>query len=280
MDFIARNTALISYFETAAREKKLSHAYLFHGPSSVGKATFALRLARLLENDLPETTRVLSDCLHISSSGDIGIDDVRGAQAFLRQKPFVSPYRTLIIDGADSLTHQASNALLKTLEEPHRTSLIFLIASSPDSLSSTILSRVQQYYFAPLLEDAVREWLVASGISSSSALSLATASAGLPGLAWRMAYDESLKNNLAKADLFLRTAPSAIKNTIKELVADDDFSLKAFVEPLLLSATIAYRAHKLPASTVVKIASFDRLIHQYNVSPRIQLTALLQDIAS
>lgn len=71
----------------------------------------------------------------------IGIAQIKELQKNLYQKPHSSPYKAIIITSAETLTVEAQNALLKTLEEPPEHALIFLLASSKEAFLPTILSR-------------------------------------------------------------------------------------------------------------------------------------------
>ena len=73
----------------------------------------------------------------------IGIGQIRNIIEFLSRKPLQSPHLVVVVHSADLLTLPAQNALLKTLEEPPPSVLIYLISPHPDALLPTILSRVQ-----------------------------------------------------------------------------------------------------------------------------------------
>ena len=76
-------------------------------------------------------------------------------------RPFEGSARFFIIDDADKMNDSASNALLKTLEEPPpTTSHIFLITSRPDSLLPTIRSRCQTLRFAPVESEKIEKFLI------------------------------------------------------------------------------------------------------------------------
>lgn len=83
------------------------------------------------------------DTLKIYPETSIGIEEVRQIQSFLSKKPIQSPQNMVLIYDANLLTIPAQNALLKTLEEPPGNAKIYLITTHPDTLLSTILSRVQ-----------------------------------------------------------------------------------------------------------------------------------------
>ncbi|MEK7196012.1 MAG: hypothetical protein AAB659_02135, partial [Patescibacteria group bacterium] len=129
-------------FTRLAKKGNLFHGYIFFGEKSVGKAAFARNLANLLEfgefrESEESNKRVLTEAFVISSlaeSESIGIDEIRDLKHFLYSKPVNSVYRMAIIDGADQLTNQAQNAILKISEEPPETGLIIMVLENPDSL--------------------------------------------------------------------------------------------------------------------------------------------------
>lgn len=84
------------------------------------------------------------DLLLISEEDSIGINQIRQIKTFLSKKSWQSQStKTVIIYQADTMTPQAQNAFLKTLEEPPANSLIIITASNKNSLIPTIISRCQ-----------------------------------------------------------------------------------------------------------------------------------------
>ena len=78
---------------------------------------------------------------------------------FLSERPSASAYRTVIIDGADNLTDQAQNALLKVSEEPPAHGLLILIVDNPENLLPTLQSRFHKVYFPRLSEEKIAGYL-------------------------------------------------------------------------------------------------------------------------
>ena len=90
------------------------------------------------------------DIIRISGEGSIGIAEIRELQHHLNRKPVSKPQKIAFIENADTLTVEAQNALLKTLEDPPGSALIFLSCqSTSDNLLPTILSRCQTIYLPP-----------------------------------------------------------------------------------------------------------------------------------
>ena len=129
----------------------LFHAYLFFGEDEEEILNFSNKLANFLENDIfEEPNRFLNDFLTIkkNENGNIGIDEVRGLQKFLYDKPVASKKRTAIVFGAENMTDEAQSAILKLIEEPPQRALVVLISRNDDLLLPTIISRVHRIYFS------------------------------------------------------------------------------------------------------------------------------------
>ena len=113
---------------------------------------------------------------------NILVDAVRDLEKEANFRPYQAKARFLLIDDADKMNNQASNALLKTLEEPPSTAYIFLITSRPNALLPTILSRCQTIRFAPIPTDEIAEHLLKTKkFSPDDAAILANLSAGSIG---------------------------------------------------------------------------------------------------
>lgn len=143
----------------------LAHAYLFHGPSQAGKFTLAQNFANLLQCE-HDFCGICSTCKQFASGqhldtviwpdqgeGDLGVEAVRELIAHLSQTS-QSPYKLCLIENVERFTTEASNALLKLLEEPSADTIFFLTSSSLLKLLPTIISRCRLLRFS-LLDDAV-----------------------------------------------------------------------------------------------------------------------------
>jgi len=140
---------------------KIAHAYLFSGPRGIGKTTTARILAKALnckEGPAPQPCNKCISCIEISrgSSLDVleidgasnrGIDEIRALRENVKFAPVASRYKIYIIDEAHQITHDAFNALLKTLEEPPRHIVFVLATTQPEKIPPTILSRCQRFSF-------------------------------------------------------------------------------------------------------------------------------------
>lgn len=159
-------TNAITILRNALIYGRLAHAYLFVGPEGVGKHLTAVMLAKAMNCQWPSESGDCCErcpsCIKINSSNHadvilvepdgemIKIDQIRGLQRRLHYRPMEGGRRACLIDPADKMNEAASNALLKTLEEPPEETHLFLITSRPHRLLSTIQSRCQWVKFKPL----------------------------------------------------------------------------------------------------------------------------------
>ena len=141
---------------------KIPHALLFYGPKGSGKTSAARIIAKLVNCTNPkangEPCNKCEQCLSISKGVNIdvieldaashrGIDDVRMIKDAVKLSPAKAKKKVYIIDEAHMLTTEASNALLKTLEEPPEHVLFILATTNPEKLIDTIKSRTVNINF-------------------------------------------------------------------------------------------------------------------------------------
>jgi DNA polymerase-3 subunit delta' len=91
--------------------------------------------------------------------GQIKVSVIRGLEESLSYKPFEGSYKIAVIDNADKMNQEASNAFLSTLEAPPSQSILILVSSRPEMLLATIRSRCQRISFTPLPLDAMTDLL-------------------------------------------------------------------------------------------------------------------------
>jgi DNA polymerase-3 subunit delta' len=159
----------VSFLKSAAENNKISHAYLFSGSQSVGKK-FAATLFTAAVNCENGGCGVCESCtailkglpplLNIFPVGRrITISQIQEAKHWLELKPGSGVRQFLIIDEIDLMNKEASNALLKTLEEPLGDSCIIGITHRPQNLLPTVRSRFQSVGFSFLSGPSVKEIL-------------------------------------------------------------------------------------------------------------------------
>lgn len=173
---------LVRAFQGVLERGRLAHAYLFVGPEGIGKRRFAIELAKTLMCEKPpsaEEGRAACDmcpaCLQVDAGThpdyqylgipegkhEFPIELMQEVIGHLALKPARGRHRVAIIDDADTLSEEAANCFLKTLEEPPPSSLLILLGSSPDRQLPTILSRCQLIRFRPLPDEVIAERLLA-----------------------------------------------------------------------------------------------------------------------
>lgn len=170
--------------------ERVPNSLLFAGPEGVGKKQFAIELARSfvcqssilacgtcsackrvgLFNTPTSDKGEDYDSVFFGEHSDVGIvipfkrnlrvGAIRALEMQSNYRPYEARARVFIIDDADKMNDAASNALLKTLEEPPSTTYLILITSRPDALLSTIRSRCQTIRFAPVVESEIEDLLI------------------------------------------------------------------------------------------------------------------------
>ena len=148
----------------AIQSNRVAHAYIFSGVRGVGKTTTARILAKALNcvkgptaepDGTCDSCREISagtslDVLEIDAASNRGIDQIRELREMVRYAPATSRYKIVILDEAHQLTDEASNALLKTLEEPPERVIFILATTRSEDLVETIKSRAQLFQFRSL----------------------------------------------------------------------------------------------------------------------------------
>ena len=193
----------------AILNRRVPHAYLFTGIAGVGKTSLGIAIAASLncrERKGAEACGECSSCRQIMNGhfpelfvirpeGDvIKIDQIREAQDSMRFAPMAGGHRVIILDQADTMTEEAANAFLKTLEEPPNSNLLILNAVEPANLLPTIVSRCQKVRFAPLAVETIAGYLVNEmGIRRETATVLARLAEGSLGKAIAMAEGDFLE---------------------------------------------------------------------------------------
>ena len=114
---------------------------------------------------------------------ELTVDQIRDLSAWLVLPPQLGRAQVALIDPADELNVAASNALLKTLEEPGERRHLILVSSRPARLSATIRSRCQRIEFHLPPREQAQAWLAGQGLSAKVAGAALDAASGNPGLA-------------------------------------------------------------------------------------------------
>jgi DNA polymerase III subunit gamma/tau len=157
----------------AIKKDRVAHAYIFSGARGVGKTTAARILAKALNcvsGPTAEPCGVCDSCKEIAAGSSLdvieidaasnrGIDQIRELREMVRYAPAASRSKVVILDEAHMLTGEASNALLKTLEEPPERVIFVMATTQPEDLEDTIRSRSQHFHFRALTFNEITERL-------------------------------------------------------------------------------------------------------------------------
>jgi DNA polymerase-3 subunit gamma/tau len=148
----------------AIRQDRVAHAYIFSGARGVGKTTAARILAKALNCEKGPAEEPCGKCascqeiaagtsldvIEIDAASNRGIDQIRELRDMVRYAPAAARTKIVILDEAHMLTDEASNALLKTLEEPPDRVVFVMATTAPEELADTIRSRSQHFHFRTL----------------------------------------------------------------------------------------------------------------------------------
>jgi DNA polymerase III subunit delta' len=269
---------------------RVHHAYLFDGPDGVGKDRTAFGLAQALvcerrapgggdacgacgaclravprpgegrpvHPDVVVLERGLYDPAVIGRRTpelqDISIDQVRtlvlSRAAF---PPYEGRARVFVVRRAEELSPSASNALLKTLEEPGARTHFVLLSSSADSLAATTRSRTQRVRFGPLPDATVAELLTERGLARARADAISRLSGGSMTTALVLADAEAS----ARRDDFVSRAMAALEARDLGNVLELAEEAKRGDKPTLLDCLRALAA-ALVAQARANVAQPDR----------------------
>ncbi len=174
---IIGHTWAVDFLRRSIAGGHVAHAHLLGGPASVGKALLALRLAQALncETGGPDPCLSCRACKRIERGNytdvrvagmasqaaglkpdeaqrqkELKIDTIREWQADISLRPYEGRRRVFILHDAERLTEAASNAMLKTLEEPPPYATLILVANTAGDLMPTIVSRCQPLKLRPI----------------------------------------------------------------------------------------------------------------------------------
>ena len=236
-----RSTPAWAEWRSAREGTRMHHGWILAGRSGLGKRAFAMEAARdlvgaegdsnhpdILVLDHPpkddKEARKKADGKPYELARNIKVDQIRAMQRTLTTRATMGENRVIIIDPADDMEPSASNALLKSLEEPPTGTTMILVAHRPSRLLPTIRSRCRMLRFAPLGDAAIHAAIAEASPETGGDLRDAAvrAAGGSPGMA--MAY---LEHDLSRIDHLLR-------RIVEE--GDRDFTLRG-----ALSAAIGTR---------------------------------------
>lgn len=179
----------------ALQSGKISHAYLFSGPSGTGRAEMAGQFAKAIFclDDGWDACGLCLECRKfdhgnqsnlikvVPDGQSIKIDQVRELQRSLSYRSTQTGHIVYMIEQAEKMTQQAANSLLKFLEEPVSPIVAILITDNGQAVLPTIRSRTQWVPFLPISPESMLEILMVEGASPLLARAAVGLSSGLDG---------------------------------------------------------------------------------------------------
>jgi len=156
---------------------RISHSYMFLGQVGIGKKLFSKELAKAilcLDNtklEIGSYCNKCKSCIEFDSNNNpdficiepeeskIKIEQIRNMQLKVSEKPIISQNKIYIINDADTMTKEAQNCLLKTLEEPPEYVTIILIGKNEENFLTTIRSRCTKLHFDKITNEELKEYL-------------------------------------------------------------------------------------------------------------------------
>lgn len=144
---------VIKVLEAEAKSGNISHAYLFAGTRGTGKTS----VARIFAEEIGTSK---NDIYEIDAASNTSVDDIRSLNESVFTLPFDSKYKVYILDEVHMLSKSASNALLKTLEEPPAHVVFILATTETHKIPETVLSRCETFTFKKPSEDVLKKVVI------------------------------------------------------------------------------------------------------------------------
>jgi DNA polymerase-3 subunit gamma/tau len=198
---------IIRTLKNALKSGNLTHAYLFTGPRGTGKTSTARLLAKTVNCSNPKDGEPCNECLQcreitagtsfnvieIDAASNRGIENIRDLRERVTVPPVSGKYKVYVLDEAHMLTTEASNALLKTLEEPPPYAIFVLATTDVHKMLPTVLSRCQRFDFKRISTRQIVEHLA------------------------YVSEQEHIKLERAAAELIARTAAGGMRDALSLL---------------------------------------------------------------
>lgn len=267
---------VVDLLTQAIAHNRIAPGYLFAGPHGIGKRlaaecfvtqllqqrktqtgqdrTAGALLHRIQERNHPDLLWVEPTYMHQGKRLSIAeaqekklkrrappilrLEQIRDIAQFLSRPPLEAAQAVVVLDQADTMAESAANALLKTLEEPGKATLI-LIAPSVDSLLPTLISRCQTVAFRRLNPEAIAHILQQNGhgeiLNQPNILKLAQGSPGEAIASWQ--YLQALNETSSTLLTALQQPPTSLRQALtlaqaiaKELDAESQLWLIGYLQ--------------------------------------------------
>ncbi len=189
----------------------LGGTFILAGSDSLGKTT---ALESFLDKLIGTNNADIAELELLPDNKEIGVGQVREFSGRIALSSFGGHYRIGVVRSAETLSLEAANALLKTLEDARDQVIIFLLTTAPDLLPATVRSRSQTITFSSVSSTVLYDWLIESiGVTRPHAKNFSRLAGGRPGIAWSLAKDKKL---LEERLLPVRTFCQAVSISLPE----------------------------------------------------------------
>ncbi|MEO1816138.1 MAG: DNA polymerase III subunit delta' [Acetobacterium sp.] len=266
---IQGHQTITNHLAKEIKSSEVSHAYLFSGIDGIGKKKTAREFAKALlcQDQTGKACGHCPVCTQIdhenypdvkvigpkAGEASIKISQVREMISELSIKPYSGNWRINIIDGAERMTPEAQNSLLKSLEEPLSYNIFILITSQTQSILPTIRSRCQCYHFQPLsIFDMETIIFQEGGFDKTAVAEAVRAAGGSPGLALYLLNNSEIQKERTH---YLRELYSLLKGdeikvfTLAEVLSKDKATSQEMLEFLIhwfYEINLLLEGHPLP----------------------------------
>jgi DNA polymerase III subunit gamma/tau len=141
---------VVKVLEAESKSGNISHAYLFAGTRGTGKTSAARIFASAIGTSK-------NDIYEIDAASNTSVEDIRSLNESVHTLPFESKYKVYILDEVHMLSKSASNALLKTLEEPPAHVVFILATTETHKIPETVLSRCEVFTFKKPTQETLKK---------------------------------------------------------------------------------------------------------------------------
>lgn len=149
---VCSQEAIIRILTQQLNKHEIKNCYLFCGASGCGKTTIARIFANLINNHIGTP-------IEIDGASNNGVDNVKQICKAAQERAIDGEYKVYIIDECHSLSNQAWQAFLKTIEEPPKYTIFIFCTTDPQKIPATILNRVMRLNFTRIGYNKVKERL-------------------------------------------------------------------------------------------------------------------------
>ena len=150
---LTEQSAVVTILTNQIETNTIKHGYLFCGGAGTGKTTSARIFANMINKGAGTP-------IELDAASNNSVEDIRRLTEDAQTQSLDSEYKVFILDEVHSLSNQAWQAMLKTLEEPPAKSIFIFCTTDPQKIPNTILSRVQRYNFQRISQEGIVQRLL------------------------------------------------------------------------------------------------------------------------